>query len=578
MKTIFNKAFIAAAVAATALASCDSDVFNINSDPFKGSNYKSELTSPISILIDNNEDFSEYAEALRYSDTFSALNQCTTGTFFTAFVPNNEAMQEFYQRRGVSSLQDLSPEYVKQFVLYHTAGKAISGEDFIKENFSVTNLLGDVLKVSIDSEHAGEARLGDDARVIHMADSAYNGFIYTLSRVNTPLVETIYDRVAEDPSSSIMRDALDATGWKKHLSTIADTTVVDGKKTITRRYYTLLNVSDATFAKEGINSLSALKDKLAAADTRGVGADSLLNEYVSYHVMKSATKVADMGTSDGTSLSSILGSTAKNQVIAIDYDAEATSFGDSYVFNRDGSSARFVEGSVDILARNGYVHHIDGYLPVWEPQQAEVVWNFGDYPEIKGIVDPELYQPDEPNTKEPKTAIESATCFNYQMGEAGTKTNTYSTISYVTSTSWKNRVDGQIVESKCYKNDRVVFNLGYMGWCEMKTPTLVKGKYRVELTIAYISALAFMQAQTDGNGGLLKMGFDDNEDMQVFTAPYTKVPSKTSYGTHTSVIFDEVDFDVTSAHTFKFTVMDPAASSHNGFSLQFDNIRFIPIK
>lgn len=578
MKTIFNKTFIAAAVAATALASCDSDVFNINSDPFKGSTYKSDLTSPISILIDGNEDFSEYAEALRYSDTYSALNQCTTGTFFTAFVPTNDAMHEFYQRRGVSRLQDLTPGYVKQFVLYHTAGSAISGEDFIKENYSVTNLLGDILKVSIDSDRAGEARLGDEARVVHMADSAYNGFIYTLSRVNTPLVETVYDRVAEDPSSSIMREALEATGWSKQLSTLADTTVVDGKKMITKRYYTLLSVSDATFAKDGISNLAGLKSKLAADDQKGVGADSLLNEFVAYHVMRSATTIADLGNADGNSTSSILGSTAKNQVIALDFDGEATSLGERYVFNRDGQSARFVEGKTDIRARNGYVHQIDGYLPVWEPEQAEVIWNFGDYPEIKGIVDPELYQPETPNTKEPKTAIESAACFNYMVGEAGTKTNTYSTISYVTSTSWKNRVDGQIVESACHKNDRVVFNLGYMGWCEMNTPTLVKGKYRVELTVAYISALAFMQAQTDGNGGLVKMTFDDREDMQVFTAPYTKVPSKTSYGTHTSVIFDEVDFDVTSPHTFKFTVMDPAASSHNGFSLQFDNIRFIPIK
>lgn len=580
MKTkAFLKAFFAASVATTMLASCDSDVFNINSDPFKGSNYKSDLTSPISTLIEDNEDYSEYAAALRYSDTFSALNQCTTGTQFTAFVPTNEAMQEFYQRRGVSKLEDLSPWYVKQFVLYHTSAKAISGDDFIKANATVTNLLGDVLKVEIDSEKAGEATLGDDARVIHMADSAYNGFIYTLSKVNTPLVETVYDRVADDASQSIMAEALRATGWDKELSTLADTVIVDGKKQITKRYYTLLSVSDATFGKDGINSLDALKNKLAANDSKNVGADSLLNEYVAYHVMRSATRVADLENEDGSSYSRIISSTAKNQVFALDLDCEALDLNQRYIFNREGQSASFLEGNVDVLARNGYVHQLDSYLPVWEPQQGEVIWNFGDYPEIKGIVAPEEYQPEEPNAKEPKTAIDNAACFNYMVGEAGTKTNTYSNISYVTSTSWKSRgADNSIVESKCYKNDRVVFNLGYMGWCEMQTPTIVKGKYRVELTIAYISAQAFMQKQQEGNGGLIKMIFDDNEDTQAFASPYTKVPTSTFYGTHTSVIYDEIEFDETAAHKFKFTVMDPAASSKNGFSLQFDNIRFIPIQ
>lgn len=580
MKTkTFIKSFFAAAVATTMLASCDSDVFNINADPFKDTNYKSDLTSPISTLIEENDDYSEYAAALRYSDTFSALNQCTTGTQFTAFVPNNEAMKEFYQRRGVSGLEDLSPWYVKQFVLYHTSNKAISGDDFIKANATVTNLLGDVLKVEIDSEKAGEATLGDDARVIHMADSAYNGFIYTLSKVNTPLVETVYDRVADDAAQSIMAEALRATGWDKQLSTLADTVVVDGKKQITKRYYTLFSVSDATFGKDGINSLDALKSKLTANDTRNVGVDSLLNEYVAYHVMRSATRVADLENEDGTSFSRIISSNAKNQVFALDFDCEAAGVNDRFVFNRDGACARFLEGSVDVLARNGYVHQLDSYLPVWEPEQGEVIWNFGDYPEIKGIVDPELYQPEEPNSKEPKTAIDYAACFNFMVGESGTKNTSYSNISYVTSQLFKSRgADNSIVESSCYKNDRVVFNLGYMGWCEMQTPTIVKGKYRVELTIAYISALSFMQTQKEGNGGLLKMIFDDNEEMQAFASPYTKVPTSQAYGTHSSVIFDEIEFDETAAHKFKFTVMDPAASSNKSSSFQFDNIRFIPIK
>jgi hypothetical protein len=49
-------------------------------------------------------------------------------------------------------------------------------------------------------------------------------------------------------------------------------------------------------------------------------------------------------------------------------------------------------------------------------------------------------------------------------------------------------------------------------------------------------------------------------------------------GVYTSTIYDEIEFPETAAHDFKFVVLDPAASTNSGFSLQFDCIKFIPIK
>ena len=269
-----------AALTMTVMAACEGDVFNIDADPFKGKTYINMTNSPISSYLESEPDFTEYVKALRYSDTYNALNQSTTGVSFTAFAPTNEAMQEFYGRRNVSSLEELPQSYVRSFVLYHTLPDSITSDKFVTKK-SVTNLVGDVLSVEIDSVNAGQATINGEGHVVEMGISAYNGKVYVMSKAMTPLVETVLDRIVDAGQSSIMVGAIKETGWDKSLSVIQDTTLIEGVQTITKHYVTVFNVTDATFAKAGINSLADLKSKLKARDERGLAEDSLLREYVS---------------------------------------------------------------------------------------------------------------------------------------------------------------------------------------------------------------------------------------------------------------------------------------------------------
>lgn len=566
------KALAAGAVIALALSACDSDVFDINSDPFKDQTYKNVLNSPISEYIEGEETLSEYAKALRYSETYNALNQSTTGVSFTAFVPNNEAMHDFYQRRGVGALEDLSKDYVRAFVLYHTLPDSITTEKFVTTK-SVTNLTDDNISISIDPVNAGQATLNSEGQVVEMGISAYNGKVYVLSKAMTPLVETVFDRIVEAGDSKIMVEAIRATGWDKELMTLADTLVEDGIKTVTKRYYTVLNVTDETFGKAAIGSLDALKDKLLADDDRGLTVDSLLNEYVSYHILNSMYTTSDFASS-GSSDTRIVNTMAKNQVFSVKTDTLAAE-ADRYLINGAAESAGFVPVSSNVLSKNGYVHQLSAWLPVWEPEQAVVVWDLADNSEIKSLVlaDGKEYQPEEPVSKEENVRVATAGCFNYEVGEAGMGSKNYHDIDYVTSKAFK--VSGETLTAN--NNDRIVFNVGYMGTVQMTTPTIVKGKYKVELTIAYLIDHSFMRKLDGSNGGLMRMSFDDREDATVYVTPYTKVDSALP-GYYTSTIYDEVDFTETAAHDFKFVVLDPSASSSNKFSLQFDCITFTPIE
>ncbi len=548
------------------LTACDKDVLDINSDPFKDQTYKNALMPPISTFLVEQEGFDEYVSALRYAGMFDALNQSSNGVSFTAFVPTDEAMHDFYQRRGVSSLEELPADYVRQFVLYHTVKDSILPDAFILKS-SVQNLSGDKISIEIDSVHAGEATLNGEGRIVEMGLSAFNGKVYVLSSAMTPLVETVYDRIAEGGTSTIMTAALRATGWDKLLSTVVDTTLNDDReRVITHYYYTVLNVSDQTFQKAGIASLDALRSKLKAANEQGLSEDSLLREYVGYHILQNQYTTDELGAMNGSEATRIWGSSARNQVFTVTYDSLATTETDRYTLNASAEAARFIPATSNVLSKNGYVHELDGWLPVWEPQQTTVLWDLADYTEIKNMVDAEYYQPSEPTAQEQRFRVATASCFEYELGEAGTKNHTYSDISYATC---------QKTLKDANNLDRLVFNLGYMGSVSMRTPVIVRGKYKVELSIVYLANNLFMRNMTDGNGGMLKMEFDDENT--TFVAPYTKVTSIMP-GVYTSTIYDEIEFSETANHKFSFVVLDPAASTNANFSLQFDCIKFTPIK
>ena len=564
----YHQGIVGMALAAMLLAACDKDVFDINTDPFKDEIYKTALASPISTFLTEQEGYGEYVKMLRYADMFNALNQSASGTSFTAFVPNDEAMHEFYHRRGVDSLQQLSKEYARQFILYHTVRDSILPESFVQKK-SVQNLSGDVISIKIDSVNAGQAILNEEGHVVEMGLSAYNGKVYVLSKAMTPLVETVFDRVAGSGQSQIMAEALRAAGWEKPLSTVLDTTLnQDRQKVVNHYYFTLLNVTDATFAKAGIQSLDQLRTQLKNADKEGLSEDSLLRKYVGYHILTNQYRTDELGAAQGSDVTRIWSSSARNQVFTVTYDSLATQEAERYVLNASGVSAKFVPASSNVLSKNGYVHEIDGWLPVWEPEQAPVLWDFADYSEIKNLVDAEFYQPAEPTASEQRFRVASASCFDFEMGEAGSKNRNYSDIDYVTCRS-------NLKNANNY--DRIVFNLGYMGKVTMPTPTIVRGKYKVELTIVFMTGNNFMRQQSDGNGGMLKMSFDDKDEYTTFSAPYTKVPSALP-GVYTSTIYEEIEFPETASHQFSFIILDPAASTNSNFSLQFDYMRFIPIE
>lgn len=564
-------------------------------DPYEDSTYvNDDNLPPLALTMSADTAATGWVEVLEYAGMYDALNYALD--VFTVFLPTNEALDSFYTAKGVSSIQELGKQYAIDLVKTHTVLDSLKIDDITKKS-ALVNLAGDQLVVGVYMGDAKKFILLDEgltsrSEVVEAEIKAYNGYIYRMNAVINPLNESVYEKFAKGGKSgdsnrySIMNQALLATGWADSLSVIQDTLwYTSGSYKVTRRYYTLLAVADETFQKDDISSFDALVQKLGATADY-TSRTNELNQYVAYHILKASNGTIDLKyplnmiadnammedgtfeeyfTSDSVKL---MDTAAEDMILQLTRRGQVSGT-ESYIFNEQAESASLIDDYSDVLAKNGFLHELDGYLPVWKPEQSLLVWDLADYVSVKSAVETvgdDLYKPAEPVSSECKVSLASLTdVYTYEQGPNGTGGNTYHSISYVNCK--KNLSDAN-------NNDRVVFNLGYMGWVEMKTPTLVRGKYRVELDFIYTFDHSFMRTMSDGNGGLMKFTFDgENEKL---ASPYTTV-SKNSVGVYSTVLYDEIEFDRTASHLMKFIVMDPAASTNGKFSLQFDCIRFIPI-
>lgn len=72
----------------------------------------------------------EWVKVLKYGDLFNAVNRAEDA--FTVLAPTNDAVLRFYEKKGVTSIEDLGYEYARTLVTYHVINDSIDREDFVK--------------------------------------------------------------------------------------------------------------------------------------------------------------------------------------------------------------------------------------------------------------------------------------------------------------------------------------------------------------------------------------------------------------------------------------------------------------
>jgi uncharacterized surface protein with fasciclin (FAS1) repeats len=580
------------------VSSCD--------DPFMNKSYIEQSNEDVDLsnamfLKKNKATFSLFIELLKYADMYNALNDANTVS--TIFAPNNEAMKKFLAWKGVDSVSELSKEYARNVAQVHILKYDLGESVFINYvdagSIPITTVFGNYLttsygfkNINIDDSGLDTVKVQDplsmylnnEAKVESLAKTTANGEVYELSGVIHPLSECIPEILELQKGYSIFLEALKITGYKDTLNVYADTAcLTNGSKTINDIKYTCFAVPDSIYKSSGINSIAGLETYLKSGSDY-LSQSNTLNKYVAYHLM------------DGSFTKDKLFTFQEDGQVVL-YDTKLTS---EVLSVQKSTSGEIINGTISILrsgikARNGYIHKVSDIMPVYIPKPVTVRWDFCNSSDIISFVNSygakynygevfsiplsaKDYQVDLSNDKRDGN-YGTITSFTYLSNEAKSPYSSFRKVGfykcpYLSSNKKTENKYGAFMDNLMF------LNLGFAGWFQSKSPTIVKGKYKVVLYYAGSPALKSFYT----TGSLTKFNLDDYQKSVYL---WKGLPDKfvlasnqsnaNAYGIASDVIWDSVEFSKSEGHTLKATMMDINAKTNVLYRQMWDYIEFVPV-
>jgi uncharacterized surface protein with fasciclin (FAS1) repeats len=576
-------------------------------DPFEGDTFvtptdEENEMSCTSVLEKHADEFSLWLELLNYADYYNGLKDADATA--TLFAPTNEAMEKFLEWRGVKSVEELDKQYAVYVVQNHIingtkigsetfVNTAVDGTAFPNKTLFQSDLIPTFGHQNTDVDDALRDTTIFDAETIYLNNQAAvqprdsggvnfieasNAMIYYLDDVIHPLSETMIDKLEEQGEYTIFAAAARESGYDKVAELLRDTLRVAGGGYTVRTYsYTCFAPCDEAFRKEGINSLADLKSR--------VGEGQALYDFVAYHFLDRRVTRDDFFSFDDDDQVLIYDTYLNSEVVTCQNETDGTTL--TPVINERAHVLRS-----NIEARNGLIHKIDYYLPVWQPDPVEVKWDFCNSSDIISFVN--AYGADKGYGNLFSTALSNKeyqvdlstnyrdgqygelTSFTYKANTAKASYGNYRPVGFKKCkyTSTKDKTSNAY---DAYMNNLLVLNLGYAGWVEFTTPTIIKGRYKV--TLHYASEVSMKTFHSAGS--LTKFEIDNGEEQSWTTNKYVfkGLPTSTyTYGSADLELFDEVDFETSRTHTFKGTMLDINAKTNGSYHQLWDYVIFTPIK
>ncbi|MDP4278017.1 MAG: DUF5108 domain-containing protein [Bacteroidota bacterium] len=581
-------------------------VFIACEDPFMNQTYVQktgddlELTNA-SYLQKNEGTFSLWIELLKYADMYNALNDASTTS--TVFAPDNDAMKAFLAWKGVSSVTELSKSYARSVVQVNILNYDMEESSFINYveagSIPIKTLFGSYLSASygyinkdVDDVDLPDSKLQDSlsiylnnqAKVKALARATSNGEVYTMSGVIHPLAETILDVLKNYKNYTIFVDAIEKTGFDQTIAVCSDTVYnLDGSYSVNDVRFTCFAVPDEVYKKAGISTLDGLVSSLGAGNNY-TDTTNALNQYVKYHFMNKNYTKSELFSFQEAGQINLLDTELPGEVMAFQ------SVGGADMINNCATIIRS-----NITARNGLIHKVDNVMPIYEPTPVKVRWDFCNYPDIISFINAygaaknlgELFYtplsvkeyPLDLSLDQRDGNFGTISSFAYVANSTKSSYSTWRKVGYfkccyISSTEKTTNKYG------AYMDNLMTVNLGYAGWIQFKTPTIVKGKYKV---VFYYAGTASLNSYYTG-GSLTKFSLDDQQkSIYVWKGlpgkfiETAKQSNKLASGLAADVLWNEVDFDKSESHTFKITMMDINAKTSSSYRQMWDYVEFIPI-
>jgi uncharacterized surface protein with fasciclin (FAS1) repeats len=577
-------------------------------DPFINQTYIEKTDedtdlSNASYLKKNEATYSMFIDLLKYADLYNALNDANTTS--TVFAPNNEAMTKFLAWKGVSTVRELDKDYAKAVAQVHIFPSNIAESSFIAYveagTIPIKNIFGtylstsygflnedidDVDKDTVQVQDAINMYLNNQAKVEVRAIKTANGEVYSMGGVVHPLTETIPEILKQKNEYGIFLEALKKTGYNDSLTIYADTILnSDGSSSINTSEFTCFAVPDKVYEASSITNVNDLITFLGAG-TDFLNDSNALKQYVAYHILDKKYSTSQIFSFQEANQVVLLDTKLSSQVLAVQNKNGLNKINEVVSITRNG-----------IKARNGLIHKVDNIMMIYEPAPVTVRWDFCNSADIKSFVN--AYGASHNYGEMFTSALVGSDrqvdlSFDYREGNYGT----INSFTYVANTAksptssfrkvgflkclWTSTTQKTVNKYGAYMDNLLILNLGYAGWVQLKSPTIVKGKYKVILYYASTPALKTFYS----GGSLTKFNLGDYQkslylwkglpDKFVLEA-VRNYPSNNGTGLASDVLWDQVEFTKSEGHSFKATMMDINAKTNSLYRQMWDYIEFIPI-
>ena len=498
------------------------------------------------------DSFSLFRQILERTETSAFLNAYGA---YTCFAPTNSGVRTYLQGLGVSTVEAADLNTLKDMVRLHLLSDSIYTGSFTDGKLPVVTMYGQYLVTAVTNKGGSSSYIVNRQALVTKSNvKVGNGVIHVVDNVLLPATKTIAQQIAEKSEYSIFLQAMQETGFYAKLNSIDPDT--------SKKWNTVIAESNQALADSGILSYAALKAKYSQTGNPALATDSL-HMYVAYHVspgLKFLGDIISTPTHDTWLPQEVISIKLIDQDVVVNQDVFNGVLELGVKINRTKS---------DLAATNGVWHDAKAHYMVKFRKPTALYWDVSSFEEIMKL--PAYYKRANYNFARPTEADKPIKDHYWGWGPlAGTNT-----LSYLYSAA-------SSITNYAYNSDVNMLPMGLPNrpvWWEMRTPPIIKGKYKVWLCYRQQkqSSGSNMLCQVEVNGVLMQRTMNFTETRPAGTDSELEAIGWKRYTENTSNLWAAkqvgvIDFTTTKQQIIRIT---PLVGTQNNNNL--DMIHFIPI-
>ncbi|MFI1773418.1 fasciclin domain-containing protein [Thalassobellus citreus] len=343
-------------------------ILNCTSEKFKES---TDETLNITEFLRVNDDYSLFLEILDVTGYAAFMN--TYGTY-TLFLPTNDAITQFLNEQGVSSVNDMPLEYLQELAKLHILPEAVNTTSFNDGKIASPSLQGQFLITGaafIDG--ASSITVNKEARIVNSNIVVGNGIIHVLDKTLLVADKTLAETFEEDPSLSLFTEALKVTGWFDRLN---EPLTYDADSI--SNHLTILAQKNEVFQEAGFSNIDDLKSRYSHLDDPLNPEDSL-NLFVAYRIVPSLSYLADLAVTPASLTKAPL------EVVTFKLAADSLLINEQTFAGVLEKGVEINRSESDITASNGVLHYVKENFFIKKRFPSPVYFDVGDQPEVRQL-------------------------------------------------------------------------------------------------------------------------------------------------------------------------------------------------